>query len=163
MQKNKISGFTLIELLVVISIIGLLASVVLVALNTARQKARDATRIGDINQMSQALENFYNDALAYPTGTGYTTGSGAILGSAVMQAYNAQTGILYNFTPSYLGSLPVSPNPPDGSCTTANNPFYYLATPTGNVYTITFCLGYGVGGTSGVSAGVHTLTNAGVR
>jgi len=57
----KQKGFTLIELLVVISIIGLLASVVLISLTTARLKARDAKRIADFRQLQNALELYYND------------------------------------------------------------------------------------------------------
>jgi prepilin-type N-terminal cleavage/methylation domain-containing protein len=56
MKKQKTKGFTLIELLVVIAIIGLLASIVLVSLNTARQKARDSRRLTDIRQVALALE-----------------------------------------------------------------------------------------------------------
>lgn len=65
--KHKSSrGFTLIELLVVISIIALLASVVLVAINNARTKARNAKRVADVNQISKALELFYNYCANYP-------------------------------------------------------------------------------------------------
>jgi prepilin-type N-terminal cleavage/methylation domain-containing protein len=53
-------GFTLIELLVVIAIIGILSSVVLASLNSARKKGRDARRISDIKQLQLALELFYD-------------------------------------------------------------------------------------------------------
>ena len=58
-MRNK--GFTLIELLVVIAIIGILSSVVLASLNTARQKARDARRVSDIKNIQLALELFADD------------------------------------------------------------------------------------------------------
>lgn len=64
---NKIGtdkqGFTLIELLVVISVIGLLASIVLVAMGGARKKARDARGQGDLRQMATAMELKYADNL----------------------------------------------------------------------------------------------------
>jgi len=65
-MRNK--GFTLIELLVVIAIIGILSSVVLASLNSARQKGRDARRVSDLKQLQLALELFYdsNAAVGYP-------------------------------------------------------------------------------------------------
>ncbi|MCF7820369.1 MAG: prepilin-type N-terminal cleavage/methylation domain-containing protein, partial [Candidatus Pacebacteria bacterium] len=62
----KKKGFTLIELLVVIAIIGLLSTMSVVALNSARQKSRDAKRVADIKQIQTALELYYNDNNGYP-------------------------------------------------------------------------------------------------
>lgn len=64
--KHQSSGFTLIELLVVIAIIGILSSVVLASLNTAREKARDAQRLSDMDQIRLALEFFFDDNNHYP-------------------------------------------------------------------------------------------------
>jgi prepilin-type N-terminal cleavage/methylation domain-containing protein len=66
-NKKDVCGFTLIELLVVISIIGILSSFAVVSLNTARIKARDALRKGDMAQLRTALYIYYDDNLAYPS------------------------------------------------------------------------------------------------
>ena len=67
LSKNK--GFTLIELLVVIAIIGLLASIVLVTINRARVKARDARRLSDMRTILTALELYYDEYGHYPSNT----------------------------------------------------------------------------------------------
>ena len=65
-MRNSTTGFTLIELLVVIAIIGLLSSVVLASLTSARVKARDAKRLSDLRQVKIALELFYSQYEFYP-------------------------------------------------------------------------------------------------
>src|SRR4051812_15987542 len=64
-------GFTLIELLVVIAIIGILSSIVLASLNTARQKSKNARSIADLRQLQNALELYYSDHNAYPLSNGW--------------------------------------------------------------------------------------------
>lgn len=61
----KQKGFTVIELLVVIAIIGLLASIVLVAVSTARAKAKDTRVKTDIQQMKTLAEAAATDAGVY--------------------------------------------------------------------------------------------------
>ena len=66
-RRGHRRGFTLIELLVVIAIIGILASIVLASLNSARRKSRDARRVADIKQLQLALELYFDaNNSAYP-------------------------------------------------------------------------------------------------
>src|SRR3989338_6365496 len=72
-NRNK-KCFTLVELLVVIAIIGLLASVVIVSVNSARQKARDSRRTSDAKGVQTAVELFRdgNDGNAPTTAAVWT-------------------------------------------------------------------------------------------
>jgi prepilin-type N-terminal cleavage/methylation domain-containing protein len=65
---GHVRGFTLIELLVVIAIIGILASVVLASLNTARDKGADAAIKSQINNSRAQAELYYeNNNRTYTT------------------------------------------------------------------------------------------------
>lgn len=77
MKKFNKKGFTLIELLVVIAIIGLLSTLAVVSLNSARLKARDARRMSDLKQISTAIELHMSETEVYPTngGAGLTCGN----------------------------------------------------------------------------------------
>lgn len=152
-NKNK-AGFTLIELLVVIAIIGLLASVVLLALNSARAKSRDAKRLADVRQIASALELYFNDNSAYPTAL-----AGGLLSGTTAP----------NLAPKYIGLYPSAPTPQDGTCpaagnvlpASAGNPYFYDGgSSTGAAYTLTFCLGAITGG---YTAGTHFLTPSGIQ
>jgi len=67
--KNNKLAFTLIELLVVIAIIGLLSTISIVALNSARLRARDVRRLSDIKQVQTAIEVYYQYNGYYPQQT----------------------------------------------------------------------------------------------
>jgi len=80
MKKNK--GFTLIELLVVIAIIGILSSVVLASLNSARNKGSDAAVKASMSSVRAQAEIWYdNNSNKYNT-TGAAT-SGCAVASTV--------------------------------------------------------------------------------
>ncbi|MDE2311793.1 MAG: prepilin-type N-terminal cleavage/methylation domain-containing protein [Patescibacteria group bacterium] len=148
-------GFTLIELLVVIAIIGLLAGTVMVALNSARRRGRDAKRIGDIRQMATAMEQYHITHGSYPTGT-----LSAVVGGIDLSDPLALDQAPEPFVPNYAPIIPVSPEPPDGSCSAAsglgNNNYWYQVEPDGTAYTLTMCLGSSSGDWK---AGINSVTS----
>ena len=109
MKQPKIQkGFTLIELLVVIAIIGVLSSVVLASLSTARAKSRDALRKESMKSLETALALYYSDFGAYPS-----TGGGGSWRSACATYGNYPTsganGYIPGLAPTYISSLPTDP------------------------------------------------------
>lgn len=123
---NK-KGFTLIELLVVIAIIGLLATIVMVSLNSARAKARDARRLADFRQWQLALAMYYDTNGIYPAAScGW-----ALSHPSYIACWNT---LAANLAP-YLSKLPLDPQngyPP----TYSYNAYHYLARNSGQGYYI---------------------------
>lgn len=76
--KFNAKGFTLIELLVVVAIIAILSTAVLVSLNSARAKARDARVKSEMQQLKSAMELYYNNFGGYSTApmSSVATGTG---------------------------------------------------------------------------------------
>ncbi len=141
-NKNQ-KGFTLIELLVVIAIIGLLSTMSVVALNTAREKSRNTKRLSDIKNIQTALELYYNDVGHYP-----------------LTAVNPfTTHTIVNGTRVYMSNVPDNPTPrDDGDCTDSN--YVYGVDTNGSTYNIRYCISETINGIT--SNTWHYATAAGL-
>jgi len=120
LKKYLFPGFSLIELLVVISIIGILATLVLTNLTSARARARDAKRKSDLDSINKSLRLYYNDAQNFPLGdssSGYAIkGCGTVAIPTVCSwgsAFSTTTNV-------YMGTLPRDPSSTSSSVITYN-------------------------------------------
>lgn len=159
------AGFTLIELLVVISIIGLITTVAVVALNNARMKSRDTKRVADVRQVQTGLEFYFVEQNEYPPAAagGVTLGSAsaAMLSNGGFTAQGGGTGTVH------MGKVPAAPTPPVG------NSYVYEAwidVVGGNACTaaVQTCVTYSIeftleGAVSSLGAGAHTANPSGIN
>jgi prepilin-type N-terminal cleavage/methylation domain-containing protein len=144
LRKNNHSAFTLIELLVVIAIIALLATFSVIALNSARAKARDAKRLADIKNISTALDMYYNENGVYPVSP---TSSGIITNLCF-----SNIGITSTCGETvYIGDLPGDP--------IGDSEYSYMPTDDRLDYALTFTMEIG---TAGYEAGDYTATPDGI-
>ena len=126
MRMRPRTGFTLIELLVVIAIIGLLSTIVVISLNQARAKARDAKRMADLVQLRQALDLYAadNGGQYPPSPCGYNCNN-------YWCSTNWTGGVFEISLSPYMSRLPVDPiNDAPGPWAADNNSYCY-----GNVFT----------------------------
>jgi type IV pilus assembly protein PilA len=116
--KQHKGGFTLIEILIVIGIIAVLATIVLVAVNPARQfaQANNAHRSSDINALLNAVGQYIVDSKGVIPSQITTTSQDISNGGADICAL---------LMPIYIPSLPQDPRSNNGvgitSCTTYNS------------------------------------------
>lgn len=106
-------AFSLIELMVTIAIIGILASLITINLQSAKVKGRDAKRKADIEALSSALEIYYAQNKAYPTATEFKS----------------------KIYPAYISSWPVDPKP-SSEAFPSGYVYYYTANEDGSRYIV---------------------------
>ncbi|MFA5359730.1 MAG: prepilin-type N-terminal cleavage/methylation domain-containing protein [Patescibacteria group bacterium] len=129
-EQHKKTGFTLIELLVVISIIGFLASAVMVGVNLARIKARDARRVADLRQIKSALDMYYDKYNRYPMIGRWATSEPTTYDSG------SKWAALKTALSEFMPNLPNDPKPTGNSGPWNNGNYHYAygVSSSGQVY-----------------------------
>lgn len=128
-------GMTRIEVLVVLLVIGVLGTIAGVAVSTARERTRDATRLAHVRELQDALESYFTDHGSYPEAV-----EAIALGQAITLCLS-DDGFACTIAPddAYLDIVPVPPQQGlrgMSSCGGVDNAYCYAS--NGETYTLQF-------------------------
>lgn len=156
-MNKKYKGFTLIELLVVIAVIGILASVIMVTVASARNKGKDAAVMQSMREFEKLLQFEYNDNGSYanlqlPATTFFSAEDCSLGFTSSSYASEAQAICAQIVKNSSGGAFTIGSVDPTAQkysiYTSLNTPIYLGGWPTGHDY----CVG---------SSGIYNGTSVG--
>ena len=133
-KHNKQNGFTLIEILVVIGIIAILAAVVIIAINPARQfaQARNSQRSSNVNAILNAVwQRMVDNKGVWDNDCGLGVGNDVDLPGVASQIGTGGVDIAACVVPTYLPSMVWDPTTGD-----AVNAGYYISQDVGGRITV---------------------------
>jgi len=133
MNKNKLSGFTLLEILLVVAAIAILAGIVILAINPAKQlgDTKNAQRKADVNTILSAVYQYAIDNNG-TIPTAITASSTEICKDSTSCGSLIDLVVLTT-NEKYLTAIPVDPK---GGVTTAGSG-YYISKTVNNRITVT--------------------------
>lgn len=124
-------GFTLIEIMVVIAIISILASVLYVNFNNAREASRDQVRKTDLKQLQLAIELYKAQNGRYPA-AGCSAAAWAGSGPVNTAGYTSCDEWIVGLVPEFIAELPADPTDESEN----NQGFFYRTDSAGSMYKI---------------------------
>lgn len=138
MKQLRKKGFTLIELLVVIGLIGLLAAVVLIAVNPARQFAlgRDSQREGHVNAILNAVGQNLAENQGTFTCAGVTIPACNAADPNDLRIRQDETDLAPCIVPRYISDIPLDPQTGTWADATPATPSDYTDDTYATGYTI---------------------------
>lgn len=127
MTKTKQQGFTLVEVLLVVVIIAILAGVVIVAINPARQisQANNTQRNSDVKTLLDGIHQYAIDKRgALPAALAIPEGSTELAAIEIGSTATTEVDICADIVPVYIAKLPIDPTDADATFTTCTAAYH---------------------------------------